>query len=67
MEENNFLFPYHCASDECLSIQSRETKVTFFVTKYLLDCVIYCMIFLILGNRSGLFCRVESCEMNIFA
>jgi len=67
MEKNNFPFPYLSASDDCLSIQSRETKVIFLVTKYLLDCVIYCMTFLIHGMQSGLFCQVEMCEIRIFA
>jgi len=55
MEKNNFLFPYLSESDD-----SRETKVIFFVTKYLLDCIIYCMTFLIHGMQSGLFYQEEA-------
>ena len=49
----------------CLFTAEKQ-KLYIFVTKYLLDCIIYCMTFLIHGMQSGLFYQEEAWEMKIF-
>jgi len=63
---NNFLVPHPSNPMNVCLFRVKKQKLYFLVTKYLLDCIIYCMTFLIHKIQSGLFYQEEEGEINNF-